>query len=170
MVERPHSGGAQRGATYIEVLVASVLLAFGLLALCNMFVLGYASVGKAGKTTAGVSAARQVLEDVKLLPFDNIVNLNGFDTDNPATLPASDPERELAKRWRFALAGESSTWTFASAEKTRWTNLGIQGGTLGGVGRIAVVQPSTTLREVAVTVVLPGRFRDIRISTLVARM
>lgn len=160
----------ERGATYVEVLVAGVVLALGLLGLCNMLVLGFADVTSSGKTTAGVGAARQVLEDVKLLPFDNIANLQGFSTDNSGTLPASDPEREVARRWRYALAGEGVGWTFSSTEKTRWTDLSVQGGNLAGVGSITVSSPSTDVREITISVRVPGRFSNIRLATRVVRL
>ena len=160
----------QRGATYIEVLVAGVILALGLLGLCNMLVLGFADVTSSGKTTAGVGAARQVLEDVKLLPFDNITNLQGFSTDTSSSQPASDPEREVARKWRYALAGEGAGWSFSTAEKTRWTDLSVQGGNLAGVGSITVTSPSTNVREVTISVRVPGRFSNIRIATRIVRL
>lgn len=170
MGARREQPGNERGATYIEVLVAGVLMAVSLLAMCNLFVLGYANVTTAGKTTNGVAAARQVLEDVKLLPYDRIGNLDGFDTDDPSTLPTANPEREVARRWRYALAGEGVGWTFSDAEKARWTNLAVQGDTLDAAGTITVVPQGATLTEVTIRVSVPGRFRDVQLSTLITRM
>ena len=159
-----------KGTTYIEVLIASVLLLFAMLAMSGMFIAGYANVHGAGNTTAGLAAARQMMEDARRLPFDNLVNLDGFDTDDPMSQPASDPELEVTRRWRYAVAGEGVGWTFSDTEKTRWTDLAVQGDELNGVGTINVVVQSANLTEITVTVSVPGRWRDIQLSTLVARL
>ena len=59
----PRSG--ESGFTYIELLIASTLLVVSLLALCGLFITGHSSVTSAGKTTMGLSAARQVMEEIK---------------------------------------------------------------------------------------------------------
>jgi hypothetical protein len=127
-------------------------------------------VSSAGKSTVGVAAARQMLEDVRLLPFEAIPTLDGFDTDNPGTQPAADPARELARRWRFALAGEGSGWSFTSAELQRWTDIDDQQGRVRGTGTIDVVAQSGTLSQVTVTVAVPGSLRPVTLTTLVARI
>src|SRR6185436_3739108 len=106
--------------------------------LCAVFLTGYAGVTSSGRATVGVSAARQMIEAVRLLPFTNVGNLNGFDTDDAASQPASGPERELARRWRWALAGEGVGWTFTTTEKDRWTNMFLGEGPLRGKGTITV--------------------------------
>lgn len=160
----------ERGSSYIEVLVASAFLGISLLFMCSMFVLGYARVATAGKTTMGVSATRQLLEDIQLVPFDQIVNLDGFDTDDPGTQPAGGAELEVARRWRYALAGSGVGWSFTSAELARWTDLAAQGDPLGATGRIVVTPRSATLDEVEVHVAVPGRPKEIRVSTLVTKL
>jgi len=157
----------QAGFTYIEVLIAGVLLAFALFTMCGMFVAGYSNVNTAGKTTMGLAAARQLMEDARQLPFDVLVNLDGFDTDDPDTLPEDDPEREVARRWRYALAGEGVGWSFAAEEIERWPDLADQGDPLGAVGAITVTPRSATLTEVSLTISVPGRWRDVRMSTLI---
>jgi hypothetical protein len=141
-----------------------------MLAMSGMFIAGYANVNSAGNTTAGLAAARQLMEDARRLPFDNLTSLDGFNTDDPGSQPADDPELEVARRWRYALAGEGVGWDFTSAEKTRWTDLAAQGQELNGVGTIGVASPSANLREISVTVNVPGRWRNIRLTTLVARL
>lgn len=158
------------GFTYVEVLVAGALMSVVMLALCAVFLTGYAGVSSSGKLTVGVAAARQMVESVRLLPFASVTNLNGFDTDNPASQPASDPEREIARRWRYALAGDGVGWTFTNAEKARWTNITLGEGPLGGKGTITLSPRSATLWEVSISVNVPGRFRPIAIKTYVARM
>ena len=158
------------GFTYIEVLVAGALLAVVLLALSAVFVLGYAGVNTSGRTTVGVAAARQMLEDIRLLPFTNVNNLNGFDTDNPSSMPAGGPEREFARRWRYVLAGAGVGWVFTDAEQERWTTLALGEGPLGGRGTVTVTARSATLSEVTVSVQVPGKFRTIALRTFVARL
>jgi hypothetical protein len=162
--------GSEDGSSYIEVLVASALLGVSLLTMCSMFVLGYANVSTAGKTTMGVSASRQLMEDLRLLPFDQLVNLDGFDTDDPGTLPASDPELEVARRWRYALAGDGVGWSFTPEEIARWTDLSAQGDPLGATGRITVTPRSGTLTQIDLVVSIPGRPRPVQLSSLMARM
>lgn len=161
---------SERGATYIEVLVAGILMAFGLLTMANMFFLGYTNVDSAGRTTIGLSAARQLMEDVRRLPYDDLVELHGFDSDNPATLPENGAPREIARRWRYALAGDGVGWDFTNDETTRWGDPSNTTGAHGATGSISVVQQTTTLTEVTLTVTVPGRWRSIRISTLVTRI
>ena len=163
------SSNADAGFTYLEVLVGGTLLLIGLLAVAGMFVTGYANVNGAGNTTMGLSAARQVLEDVRRLPYDNLVNLDGFDTEDPGTLPASDPEREVARRWRYAVAGEGVGWSFTDEEKARWPDLALQGDELGGVGTIDVTQQTASLTAIDIEVSVPGHWRTIQLSTLISR-
>ena len=158
------------GFTYVELLVASALLLVSLLTLAGMFIAGYSNVADAGNTTRGLAAVRQVLEDARRLPYDNLTDLDGFDTDNPATLPAADPAREIARRWRYALAGEGLGWAFTEEEKVRWPTLAALGETLDGTGAIEVVQQSATLTAITVTVTVPGRWFPIEISTVIARL
>ncbi len=176
MIARPTSPPAARrdaagGFTYIEVLVAGGLLTVVLLALCAVFLTGYAGVTSSGKTSVSVSAARQMLEAIRLLPFTNVGNLNGFDTDNVATLPASGVEREIARRWRYVLAGDGVGWTFSAAEKTRWANLAMgEGPPISGKGTVTVTARTATLWEITVSVNVPGRFTPLALKTYVARL
>lgn len=158
------------GITYVEVLVGAFLLMITLLALCSMFITAYAYVTSAGNSTMGLSAARQALEDVRQVPFDQLINLDGLDTENASSVPEDGAEREVARRWRYALAGEGVGWSFTDAEKARWPTLSIQGDDLGGVGTIEVVAQSPNLMQVTVSISVPGSWRPIRLSTLIARL
>jgi Tfp pilus assembly protein PilV len=166
---RRGSLAGQHGFTYVEVLVASLLMAVVLLSLCAAFTAGYANVSSAGKATVALSAARQLLEDLRLLPFEALPNIDGFDTDDPSTLPAADPERELARRWRYGLAGDGPGWAFTSDELTRWTAAQADGAELGAAGTVTVTAQSATLAEVRIRVTVPGRWSAIELTTLVAR-
>jgi hypothetical protein len=135
-----------------------------------MFPMGYLAITEAGKMTMTLTATRQILEDVRALPFTDLTNLNGFDTTNAATLPANAAEREIARRWRYALAGEGDGFTFSTDEKTRWSSLSMGEGNFGARGRIAVTVQSPTLRLITVTVAVPNRWREVQIATLITRM
>ncbi len=158
------------GFTYIELMVAASLMFVSLLALAGMFVAGFAHVNGAGNATMGLASARQVLEDARRLPFDNLVNLNGFNTDDVTSLPASDPEREVARRWRYALAGEGVGWSFTDEEQARWPSLVDVGNSLGGVGNLRVVQQTATLTAITVEITVPGTWRRVEISTVIAKL
>jgi Tfp pilus assembly protein PilV len=154
----------------IEVLIGVTILTVGLLGILGMFSSSYTSIAEGGKLTMALTAARQILEDMRTLPYDNVANLNGFDTNTPATQPASDPEREIARKWRYTLAGEGNGWTFTTAERTKWTALSTGGGIFGGSGQISVVNQSATLRLVTATVTIPGRAGPVRLATLISKM
>src|SRR5262245_3379816 len=94
-----------RGFTLVELMIGMTILTLGLVAVASMFPAGFVVVSDAGKMTMTVTGARQMIEDVRSVPFVNLANLNGFDTSNSQTLPANQPERDIARRWRYALAG-----------------------------------------------------------------
>lgn len=175
-LEREKSQGRSGGFTILEVLVGSSILAVALLAMAAMFPTGYTNITEAGRMTMAVTAARQVFEDISALPYDNIVNLNGplaigFDTADPATLPAGEPEKTVARRWRYALAGEGDGFTFTATEKAEWNMLSTGGGvTLNGRGQISVVPLSATLDQVTITITYPGRSRGVQLVTNITRL
>src|SRR2546430_13733361 len=92
--------------------------------------------------TLAVTVARKILEDVGALPFANLVNLSGFDTTNPATLPANDPELAIARRWRYMLAGAGGGFTFTTAGQAPWGTLT----PFAGRATIQIGATRTTLR------------------------
>jgi len=163
-----------RGFTLIEILIGISILAVGLLGIAGMFSTAYTDVSYGGKTTMAVTAARQILEDMRLLPFDNLANLNGFDTNNPGSQPAANPERAMARKWRYIVAGSGTGWNFTSGETAQWSSLYTGGANFGGQAQVTVTSPSPTLRQVTVTVPLPGRTQgavlNISLSTLISRL
>jgi prepilin-type N-terminal cleavage/methylation domain-containing protein len=169
-----------RGFTLIELLIGMTILTFGLLGIATMFPMGYLVVNDAGKMTMTLTGTRQILEDVRSIPFQNLPNLNGFDTSNSATLPASDPEREIARRWRYALKGEGNGFTYTAAEKAKWSTLTTStsspntsttlSGPFGAKGTISVVNQTATLSRITITITIPGRTKTVSIATLVSRM
>jgi prepilin-type N-terminal cleavage/methylation domain-containing protein len=159
-----------RGFSLLEILVAMIILAVALLAIARMFETGYTTATAGGKMTMGLTGARQMLEDIRTIPFGNLLNLDGYDTITQATLPANDPELEIARKWRYALAGDGVGWGFTTAEKAKWRVLSSEGTTFGGRGQISVVSQSATLRLVTVTVAVPGRGVNIQLATLISAM
>jgi len=159
-----------RGLTLIEVIIGMTILSVGLLGIAGMVSTGYTNAAAGGKMTMALTAARQMLEDMHTIPFANLLNLHGFDTTSTLSQPASDPERAIARKWRYALAGEGAGWNFTTAEKARWTVLSTGGAIFGGTGQISVVSQSATLRLVTVTVPVPGRGVNVQLATLISRM
>jgi hypothetical protein len=119
--------------------------------------------------TMAFSAAQQFLEDVRAVPFANLPNLNNFSTDSAGSQPAGGPEREIARKWRYALAGDGTGWAFSSSEKQRWTIIATGERVFGGTGRVTVADTSSLLRTVTVTVTMPGRAAPIQLNTVIGR-
>lgn len=171
-LEREKSHRGSGGFTLLEVLVGATILAVALLAMIAMFPVGYTNITEAGKMTMAITGARQVFEEISALPLDNIEKLDGFDTLDPATLlPLGEPERTIARRWRYALAGEGDGFTFTATEKGEWSTLSTGGGiTLNGRGQVNVVTLSATLDQVTVTITYPGRSPSVQLVTNVTRL
>jgi prepilin-type N-terminal cleavage/methylation domain-containing protein len=153
----------QRGFSLIELLIGMSIMAVSLLAIATMFSTGYSDVTAGGKTTMAATAARQLLEDIRTLPFDRIADLDALNTNIAGTLPAVDTTkdpgrtmaRNIARKWRYALTGNLTGW--AGAADPSWSVLNASGTPFGARGQVAVASPTTTLRVVTVTVVLQGR-------------
>jgi len=161
--------GSARGVGLLELMLGMVVLVVALLGFIGMFSSGYSNVAESGSMTMGFSAAQQLLEDVRAVPFANLPNLHNFRTDNAGSQPAGNPEREIARKWRYALAGDGSGWGFTQAEKQRWTVIATGERIFGGTGQITVTDTTPLLRTVTVTVTMPGRAAPIRLDTVVSR-
>jgi len=158
-----------RGFTLIEILIGITLLVVGILGVATMFGTGYNNLGEGGRMTMAVTAARQMLEDIRTIPFANLAALNNFDTNTVASQPANDPERGIARKWRYALAGQGTGWGFTTQEKARWQSLGVGTSIFGAQGRIFVTSPSSTLQQITVTVGVPGGRWTVQLATLISR-
>jgi len=168
----PGRPGGGRGFTLIEILIGITILAVGLLGVAGMFSTAYVDINAGGKTTMAVTAARQIIEDMRLLPFANLVNVSGFDTNNPGvgSQPAADPERAMARKWRYMVAGNGTGWNLVSPETNNWSSLYTGGANFGGQAQVTVTSPSPTLRLVTVTVTVPGRGAPVSLSTLISSL
>ena len=165
------SRSADRGFTLVEVLVAAIILVVALVGIATMFPLGYRQIADAGRTTAAVTGARHILEDIEALPFPAIdpsttcANPRGnldccnpaqgvvFDTNHVATPPTADPALAIAHRWRYMLAGPGSGFSFTTAETTAWGNPTTFGGS-------ATVRIDT----------MPGLPTPVTVNTILVRM
>jgi prepilin-type N-terminal cleavage/methylation domain-containing protein len=176
-----------RGFSLIELLIGMSIMAVALLSIATMFSTGYSDVTAGGKTTMATAAARQLLEDIRTLPFDRIAELNNLNTNNPGSLIAPDAAqdpgrtkvRNIARKWRYALAGDLTGW--GGGPDAAWSFLasgtpsGLPSGTPFGVrGQVAVASPTATLRQVTVTVFLPGKLAGeelaLRLDTVISRL
>ena len=164
---RPVGG---RGISLVEILLALSIMMVGILGIVGMFSAGYTNVAEGGRMTLAIVGARQILEDVRTLSFTNIGNLNGFSTGNAGTLPAANPERDIARKWRYALAGDGTGWNFTTAEKQQWSILKSEGVTFGGSGQISVVSQGATMWLVTIAISVPGRGVTVNLSTLFSKM
>ena len=174
--------GDGRGFTLVEVLVASMILVVALLSLATMFPVGYRQITDAGRMTMAVTGGRHILEDIGALPFPatNCTNPPGnldcfnpaqggqvFDTTNVGTVPATDPARSIARRWRYMLAGAGDGFAFTGPEITAWG----PSTSFGGRATVRVDPgPSGGTRVVTVTVTVPGLPPSVTVSTILVRM
>ena len=168
-----------RGFSLIELILAMTILSVGLLGIATMFSTGYSDVASGGRTTVAVGIARQIMEDIRLLPtqstFMNVYNLNGVNTTLANTLPANDPELKIARKFRYLMAGTASqaTWGITSTMISGWgAQPNITGTAFGGQGIISVADvgaTANTLAQVTVTVTLPGR-PAVVLSSLIGRL
>jgi hypothetical protein len=154
------------GFTLAEVIVASMVLIVALLVIATMFPMGHQQVVDAGRMTLAVTAGRQILEDIGGLPFDSVVNLNGYSTANVATLPASGPELAAARRWRYMVGGAGGGFSFTTAETTEYGGFT----PMGGTAIVQVTSPTATQRQVTVTVSVPGLTTNVQLTTVLVRM
>lgn len=168
-----------RGFSLIEAVIAMAILSVGLLGIATMFSTGYSDVASGGQTTVAVGIARQIMEDIRLLPaqsaFMNVYNLNGVDTTLANMLPTNNPELSIARKFRYLMAGTASqaTWGITSTMISAWgAQPNITGTAFGGQGTIGVADvgaTANTLAQVTVTVTLPGR-PPVVLSSLIGRL
>jgi prepilin-type N-terminal cleavage/methylation domain-containing protein len=170
-----------RGFTLIEIMIGITILVLGILGVATMFGTGYNTVGEGARMTMAVTAARQVLEDMRTLPFDRLADLNNFRTDTPGSVPPADASLDpgrtmaigIARKWRYALARDTGTgWNFTAAEKAEWRSLGVGTAIFGATGQIQVtadVVNPLTLRRVTATVSVPGGRWSVQLATLMSR-
>lgn len=94
-----------RGLTLIEVLIASAILAVGLLALLSAFPIGYVDVNVSGGQSKATAYAQQMLEQLKNIPFVELLEAGGpFDEENPRV---RTPEPGYTRDWTIEVVGST---------------------------------------------------------------
>src|SRR5689334_4435500 len=80
----PEARREEAGFTLIEVLIAIIVLVFGLIAVTNLFLVAGSSNAVANQATAASDVAAQVLEQLKAQPWNSAqlaaINTTGFPT------------------------------------------------------------------------------------------
>ena len=135
----------------------------------------------AGKMTMTLTGTRQILEDVRSIPFQNLRQLERFRYQQFRNASGSDPERDIARRWRYALEGRRQwihlygcgeggverPYHLNSASPNTSTSMSRP---FGAKGTISVVNQTATLSRITITITIPGRTKTVSIATLVSRM
>lgn len=165
--------GASAAFTVVEVVIAVMVVLVAIVITASMFPTGHQQVADAARTTSAVAAGRQILEDLGGLPFDSVRSLDGFDTANAASAPASNPELAVARRWRYMIAGAGGGFSFTTAEMAQYGAVT----PLGGAATIRVSSPPSgscspagSRCQATVTVSVPGLANTVQLTTIVVRM
>lgn len=165
--------GASAAFTVVEVVIAVMVVLVAVVITASMFPTGHQQVADAARTTSAVAAGRQILEDLGGLPFDSVRSLDGFDTANAASAPASNPELAVARRWRYMIAGAGGGFSFTTAEMAQYGAVT----PLGGAATIRVSSPPSgscspagSRCQATVTVSVPGLANTVQLTTIVVRM
>ena len=175
-MRRPDAGAACRDCaafTVVEVAIAIMVLLVAVVVTASMFPTGHQQLADAARTTAAVAAGRQILEDIGGLPFDSVRRLDGFDTANAASSPASNPELAVARRWRYMIGGPGGGFDFTTAEMAQFGAVT----PLGGAATLRVSSPPSgscspagSRCQATVTVSVPGLATNVQLTTIVVRM
>jgi type IV pilus modification protein PilV len=80
-----HGRRGDAGFTLIEVLIAIVVLVFGLIAVTNLFLVAGSSNSVANQSTGAADMAAQILENLKAQPWNNVALTAGGDVDTDTT-------------------------------------------------------------------------------------
>lgn len=175
-MRRAGAGAACRDSaafTVVEVAIAIMVLLVAVVVTASMFPTGHQQLVDAARTTAAVAAGRQILEDIGGLPFDSVRRLDGFDTANAASIPASNPELAVARRWRYMIGGPGGGFDFTTAEMAQFGAVT----PLGGAATLRVSSPPSgscspagSRCQATVTVSVPGLATNVQLTTIVVRM
>ena len=106
------------GFTLLEVLIAVVILAFGLLAVAQMQVIAIRFNYQGRDTTEAVSLAKDQLESMKTLPFGHAdlgdtTDTNNDDLADTVTIDHADPNNPIdgkyTRIWNVADGGDTKS-------------------------------------------------------------
>lgn len=109
------------GFTLLEVLIAVVVLAFGLLAIAQMQVIAIRFNYQGRDATEAVTLAKDQLEYLKSLPFnhddlDDITEDNNDDLTDTGTIDHADPNNPIGGRY-------TRIWNVADRADTKAVNV-----------------------------------------------
>jgi prepilin-type N-terminal cleavage/methylation domain-containing protein len=82
---------ADAGFTLVEVLIAIVVLVFGLIAVTNLFLVAGSSNTVANQSTAAADVAGQILENLRAQPWNSGQLNTGIDGSTAGSLTADSP-------------------------------------------------------------------------------
>jgi len=157
----------QKGFASLEILVAASLVAMALFSIAAMFLTAQTTVKRSGDRTVTVALARRVIEDMRAMPFTSLVALDGFDTADASSLPSDEPERDIARRWRYAVAGDGAGWNYSATEMLNWPTFALPGPPMRGT--LVINSPSSGMREIRVTIAVPRDPKELELVTLITR-
>jgi prepilin-type N-terminal cleavage/methylation domain-containing protein len=187
---RGRASRPRRGFSLIELLIGLTILSIALLAIATMFHVGYSDVSSGATTTMATEAGRQILEEVRTLPFGSLDFLNDYNTGSAPSVPnPMNPDQAAAlammQKWRYVFAGVGTPPVDSGWVTLRSGRGDVVAGQSGsqlfeGAAQISVVTPATPappvsdrLRLVTVRVLIPGRSpaaTPLVLTSLVARM
>ncbi|MBI3989667.1 MAG: prepilin-type N-terminal cleavage/methylation domain-containing protein [candidate division NC10 bacterium] len=121
--------GQEQGLTLLEVLIASAVMAIAILALAGMFPSAYQNVKYGGEITRATALAQEMMEILRNESFGNLASYDGRSTG--ACGSGTDSVSTNCRKWRDDI-----------------TAVGLPSGS----GTIAVVQETSDLRRITVTV------------------
>jgi prepilin-type N-terminal cleavage/methylation domain-containing protein len=172
------------GFSLIELVIAMTVLSVALLAIAGMFHVGYRDVASGTDITLATETGRQMLEELRTLPFDGLDLFlgGGWQTDAAVPLVADDdPFRDekllavdLARKWQYTFEG-----TGVPPANEGWVTLrsgrGDAGSVARGTARITVAVPAgfPQLRTIRVLVTYDNRSpaaTPLLLTTVINRM
>ena len=90
-----------RGFTLLEVLLGSAVLVLGLLGVMMMFPVASINMSSSGGVHRGTALAQQRIEQLRNLPFTNLVALANTQATNPQDTPADEEQTVTEGNYTF---------------------------------------------------------------------
>ncbi len=121
----------EAGFTLVEVLIAIVILAFGLVAVTNLLVVAGSSNSLASHTTAAAAEASEVLERLKAVPFLTLV-AGGDLTADAGSIASCDATADANQCVVPANFNQFRTIPGVGQVKTRWQIVSVPSAVMAG--------------------------------------
>jgi type IV pilus assembly protein PilV len=87
----------EKGFTLVEVLVASAIFTFGMLAVLGMLITSMGGNAEGRQTTEATSLAASKMEDLKLTPYANLDDLPSY--SDTTTVSTSSIQDTFTRTW-----------------------------------------------------------------------